>query len=491
MRQIIQWASANPTPDKLAPMLVLFTRHYASSQYEVLNELYDALARCAALDATALWECVNGDYDTGRVGAALQVLYRIGAETSCSVCHLDQRELAAYEARRSTWPAGRDQLPIAAGTVDLWDEEAHSICRSFHPTLADMRRVLDWALADPSPEKAAYILILQTENFAFANHFHERMIAALTACAAADPAPLLRTIAEDYEPHRIWAATSALLAIASPGIFARLVALTSEAIGWMARDDITAAATRRHIRIPDEARGLSERDRAFEPHPDLERRKQCWPKELDRLAREPRRHTIDGGRPETTYSTGVTQLTVSLERIRVWGEANNRNIACNLNPGLTQEQILELASQLPRPLPAEICELYRWRDGSSTWSCLDVWRPFRSLAEVIERYHEETEFARDNPECWQPDWLPLFDEGKSKVIVVLPERASPTGLIYEYYTEEGIDSNLQYPSLTVMMAVHAEAYEELGEVAEHDWFDAASAAVERGRRRRGLLSPDR
>ena len=37
MRQIIQWASANPTPDKLAPMLVLFTRHYASSQYEVLN----------------------------------------------------------------------------------------------------------------------------------------------------------------------------------------------------------------------------------------------------------------------------------------------------------------------------------------------------------------------------------------------------------------------------------------------------------------------
>src|SRR5258706_175457 len=67
------------------------------------------------------------------------------------------------------------------------------------------------------------------------------------------------------------------------------------------------------------------------------------------------RSTMDGGRPETTYSTGATQLTASLERTRVWGEANNRNIACNLNPGLTQEQILELASQQPRPLPAEIC----------------------------------------------------------------------------------------------------------------------------------------
>jgi len=68
---------------------------------------------------------------------------------------------------------------------------------------------------------------------------------------------------------------------------------------------------------------------------------------------------MDGGRPETTYSTGATQLTASLERIRVWGEANNRNIACNLNPGLTQEQILELAPNCPVRCPQEICELYR------------------------------------------------------------------------------------------------------------------------------------
>src|SRR5262245_49901818 len=119
IRRIVQWAIASPTADKLAPMLVLFTRHYASSQYEVLNEIYVAMARRAASDATALWECVNGDYDTGRVAAALQVLYRIGVTTSSSVCHLDQSELAAYEARRSSWPAVRDQLPITPGNVDL------------------------------------------------------------------------------------------------------------------------------------------------------------------------------------------------------------------------------------------------------------------------------------------------------------------------------------------------------------------------------------
>jgi hypothetical protein len=239
IRQIIQWASANPTPDKLAPMLVLFTRHYASSQYQVLNELYDAMARCAALDATPLWECVTGDYDTGRVDAALRVLYRIGVETSCSVCRLDESERAAYEARRSTWPAERDELPITPGKVDLSDEEARAICQSFHPTIADVRRALDWALAAPSPDKIPYILILQTDNFAFGHDFCERMIVALRACAVADPTPLLRTVGEDYEPYRIWAATKALLAMESPGILAGLVALTPEPIGWMARARIS------------------------------------------------------------------------------------------------------------------------------------------------------------------------------------------------------------------------------------------------------------
>ena len=488
IRRLIQWAAANPTPDKLAPMLVLFTRHYASTQYQVLDALYDAMARCASSDAAPLWECVNGDYDTGRVGAALQVLYRIGVEASCSVCHLDQTELAAYEARRPAWPAERDQLPISPEKVDLSDEEAIAICRSFKPTLTDMRRALDWALAAPSPDKIPYVLILQTENFAFANRFESRMIAALTACAAGDPTPLLRTIGEDYEPYRIWAATKALLGAEKPGALAGLVALTTEAIGWMARDEITAAARRRSIRIPDEARGLSERDRAFQPHPDQERRKQSWPKEFDRLPREPRQHTIDGRRPESTYTVGATQLTASLERIRLWGETHNRHVACDLNPGLTQEQILELASQLPRALPAEVCELYRWRNGSSGWSSLDIWRPFRPLAEVIQSYREAMEFARDHPEMWQFEWLPLFDEGKSKAVMELPEQASPTAPIYEYYTEDGIDSSPAYPSLTAMMAVHAEAYEQLSDVAEDDWFDAADAAVERARERHGLLS---
>ncbi len=486
IRQIIRWAEADPTSSKLVPMLVLFT-HYASSQYQVLNELYDVMARCAALDATPLLECVNGDYDTGRVSAALQVLHRAGVHTSCSVCHLDQSELAAYEARRHAWPAERDQLPITPGKINLSDQEARTICRSFKPTRDDIRRALDWALAAPSPDKIPYLLILQTENFAFSHEFHDRMIAALRTCAATDPMTLLRSIMDDYEPYRIWAATKALLSVASPRMLAGLAALPPEGIGWMARKEIAEALNHDRPRILREA-GFAVTNPPSHPHPDLERRKQSWPQEFDRLPREPRIHTMGGRRPESSYLAGTTRLTAALERIRVWGEAHNSDIASNLNPGLTQGQILELASQLPRPLPAEICELYRWRNGSSTWGCLDFWRPFRPLADVIERYHEDIEFARDYPEMWQPAWLALFDEGKSKVVVMLPERASPTASLYEYYTEEGISSNQAYPSLTVMMELHAEAYEELGEVAEDDWFDTARAALDRARRHRGMPS---
>jgi len=118
--------------------------------------------------------------------------------------------------------------------------------------------------------------------------------------------------------------------------------------------------------------------------------------------RERRRSTAehDGRRASRDHLLNrATQLTASLERIRVWGEANNRNIACNLNPGLTQEQILELASQQPRPLPAEICGKAGAKDVSyeellgsaersiwaSTYAFFDGPKAFEVLARRMER----------------------------------------------------------------------------------------------------------
>jgi hypothetical protein len=108
------------------------------------------------------------------------------------------------------------------------------------------------------------------------------------------------------------------------------------------------------------------------------------------------------------------------------------------------------------------------------------------LAALIENYHQRTEFRRDFPETWSPEWLPLFDEGKSIALVLLQEGASHTAPIYGYYTENGIGSSPDYPSLTVMMAVHLEVYEELSDVTEENWINASHDAVERVRLRHVL-----
>jgi len=59
-------------------MLVLFTQRWALSNYDAPQpQLYNAIARCAELGDEALWECMERDYDEGRVeGAILVSLYK-------------------------------------------------------------------------------------------------------------------------------------------------------------------------------------------------------------------------------------------------------------------------------------------------------------------------------------------------------------------------------------------------------------------------------
>jgi cell wall assembly regulator SMI1 len=502
IRQITRWALADPAPEKIAPMLVLFTRHWAAMQYEVLNGLYDAMARCAVSDATPLWECVNGDYDFGRISAANRVLYRVGlrpASAPDSSVQATQEELAAYEARRAMWPAERDQLPIAPAGVQLSDEEARAICRSFKPAPARMREAIDWALAEPAPRKAAYLLILQTGNYAFGNRLAERLEAALKACAAIDPEPLFDWLARDYDMYRNWAAARALISLGSQEIVARLLLLNPEGIGWAARSDIVVAAVRCGLSVPNEALSVAGRSMASvglqsaaviaaamaasQPptgNAEIERRRQAWPKEFDRLPRQTPHPMAGVRRPELSYPTQPTALTASLERVKAWFLSNNPGVAAGLRPGLTQQSIAELASQLSHPLPAEVCELFRWSNGSTKPDFpLDSWRPFASLAEVVERHREMNEFAREFPNMWRPEWLPLFDEGHSMLVVSLPVGPEPTAPILErWYDDERV--NTRYPSLTIMMAVLADAYEEgVFQVDEDGHMDEDSEAMRR------------
>jgi hypothetical protein len=80
---------------------------------------------------------------------------------------------------------------------------------------------------------------------------------------------------------------------------------------------------------------------------------------------------------------------------------------------------------------------------------------------------------------WRAEWLPLFDEGHSMLVVSLPVGPEPTAPILERrYDDERV--NARYPSLTIMMAVLADAYEEgVFQVDEDGHMDEDSEAMQR------------
>jgi hypothetical protein len=72
--RLVEWAEANPAAEKVGPMLILFTQWWALQQYKVpQNVLLLAIARCAERGDQALWECIEGDFDGGRVDGAILV----------------------------------------------------------------------------------------------------------------------------------------------------------------------------------------------------------------------------------------------------------------------------------------------------------------------------------------------------------------------------------------------------------------------------------
>jgi hypothetical protein len=160
-----------------------------------------AIARCAERGAQVLWECIEGDYDGGRVDGSILVSLsmphvvrrlprlfecirsgtglRIQPEILRSAQHHgvpvppdvetapnpERLAVATLEDRRAAWPKERDELILDEefGRHTLSDEQAHALCRKFQPTESEMRKVLDWAVARPDGDKLRWLFLLCTD----------------------------------------------------------------------------------------------------------------------------------------------------------------------------------------------------------------------------------------------------------------------------------------------------------------------------------------
>jgi hypothetical protein len=484
--RIVKWAEADPAAEKVAPMLVLFTQRWAMSNYDApLPELYNAIARCAELGDEELWECMDRDFDEGRVdGAILVSLYMrdlrqrlprlfevlrsgVGLVMKSLVVHTAQQHSlpvpalepvspARLEDRRAGWPKERDQMTLDEELRRgiLSDEQAHALCRKFQPTKPEIRKVLDWAIAQPDAEKLRWLFILCTDYQLGKEYV--RWNDAADFLAAIDMAPVWEVLEGDWEYSRLIAAGFLVCRGSDASAVERLMRLCAE-------NEVVRAGLVSTVRRSAERLGVVETDRFGELKNDWQRsesseefgrRKANWPADRDRLPRPVVVHLIHDRRPELEYSTEPTQLTRSLDRIREWlGDTQFR-------PGLTQGEIAEVAQKLPYVLTEELCELYRWANGTlEDWDFLVYYELFKPLQVAVEQdYQMMCDLAREYPGAWKKKWFPVFNESHSWWIQELTKEPAKHGPMIRYYSAGG-EPERRYRSLTQMMLVWAECYE--------------------------------
>jgi hypothetical protein len=539
--RVLDWAEAHPTSEKVAPLLVLFTQWSVVSQYEVPQDrLYGTVVRCAELGDEALWECIEGDYDAGRIDAAVTVLLRIrGVEgrlprlfesvppaglhsatfekiRSSALSHgipvpakIEQQakpgpiSLLNVDERRTTWPSERDRLSLEeeVGPKILADEAAQALCRKFHPTKSEMRRAVEWGIARPDPAKLRWLFLLCTDHQL--GRDYQRWRDAVAMLAAIDMAPVWEVLEGDWEDSRLFEAGLLVSRSGNRVAIERLmrVCAESDVTGGIVSTSVRMAA--QHLGIPetDAFRDRSNYEAAWRsraaprrtPSEDFERRKLNWPAERERLPRPLVVHLQHDTRPELKYSTEPTQLTRSLDRIRVWLEQAGVNDPGVFQPGLSQAEISELAKTLPYVLTEELCELYRWADGiGNGHGFLIYYDLFKPLQDAISGdYRMMCELNdREYPGTWKKNWFPVFNESHDWWIQALrkvPQRRAP---MIHYYLVGG-KPEVKYRSLTDMMSIWAECYEGGAfSVEDHGGLEEDTARFEAihrsfaGRRRR-------
>ena len=507
--RVLDWAEANPNAEKVAPLLILFTQMWALQQYEVpQNRLYSTLLRCAQFGDTALWECIAGDYDWGRIDTAIAVLLRLpdaaarlprilasvpteglnyftwqrvvdGATSNGIALPEDIKRRAqpgllsyrALEERRTAWPAERDQLALEEelGTRILTDEAAQILCRKFHPTKSEVRKVLDWAIARPDPGKLRQLFLLCTDYQLGKDYRRWNDVA--DKLAVLDMTPVWEVLEGDWEYSRLFAASGLISRNGGQAEIERLMRLCAES------DVVGATAALGQVQRVAQELGIPETEEFRDRYDyesqwrsgkaprrpssgEFERRKSSWPAEHERLPRPEVVHFADDARPELNYSTEPTELTRSLDRIRAWLEKSGVNDPGILRPGLSQAEIAELAKTLPFILTEELCELYRWADGvDNGYSFLIYYDLFKPLQDAIGNdYLMMCDLNRETPGVWKKNWFPVFNESHDWWIQALSRKPEPHAPMINYYLAGG-EPEVRYRSLTEMMSIWAECYE--------------------------------
>ena len=157
----------------------------------------------------------------------------------------------------------------------------------------------------------------------------------------------------------------------------------------------------------------------------------------------------------------VTSIATQADRVLGWLAKHRRPVVSLLRPGLTDQAIHALATQLDWPLPSDAVDLFRWRNGTRKPSecILDEVYFFpgyylMSLEDAVEQMPGYV-----NEAVWQPKWLPLFTNDAGDFMLLDCERCTPQGCPVIWFLRGEPQVWDAYDSLSAMMETLSAGFE--------------------------------
>lgn len=169
--------------------------------------------------------------------------------------------------------------------------------------------------------------------------------------------------------------------------------------------------------------------------------------------------------PPVVYET-TEQLLAQFEKVLA---KEAPLVLRSLQPGLSQEQIIELENKGGFRLSADLRKLYQWRDGmkNKRRDLIPVYR-FVPLEEVVDsRIAIEKDIKRatfiqriigDTFAGHMKTWVHILDDGSGNGYFYDPQRAGTSGIFFYHSMEEGY--YVFFPSLRNFLKGAIECYQQ-------------------------------
>ncbi|MDQ1317852.1 MAG: hypothetical protein QG588_1507 [Candidatus Poribacteria bacterium] len=224
----------------------------------------------------------------------------------------------------------------------ITDEEAISICRTTKPTVGAIKKVIQWANDDPSPDKITLLMLLQTGNYASRKGLDELSHDAISRCAKENQSSLWETVNEDWEIYRVLHALRALASLDGKANIEKMIELGRTKILRTHWAVIQEAAKNSGILIPPDIIEEQKRLEALRGNSDFydyfNARKPNWnakhEQAVDNVVKNPAQHSK---KPTPVFPEVFSPVSEQNKFLRTYKSSIQRRLTFTRMEGLFEE----------------------------------------------------------------------------------------------------------------------------------------------------------